>query len=47
MTVHLQTNPHTGTRIDEIEDGIYRINTPIDIPGGLGGTDRGGHPEPE
>ncbi|HEY3460352.1 MAG TPA: MBL fold metallo-hydrolase, partial [Casimicrobiaceae bacterium] len=23
----------TGTRVDEIADGIYRINTPIDIPG--------------
>jgi flavorubredoxin len=23
----------SGTRVDEIADGIYRINTPIDIPG--------------
>ena len=23
------TNPVTGTRIDEIEDGIYRISTPV------------------
>ncbi len=32
------TNPHTGTRIDEIAVGIYRINTPLRIdamPGGL------------
>jgi flavorubredoxin len=28
------TNPHSRTRIDEIADGIYRINTPVDIPGG-------------
>jgi len=27
------TNAHTGTNIQEIADGIYRINTPIDIPG--------------
>jgi flavorubredoxin len=32
------TNPHTGTRIDEVADGIYRINTPLRIdaiPGGF------------
>ena len=32
------TNPHTGTRIDEVAAGIYRINTPLrvdDIPGGF------------
>ncbi|HVG24097.1 MAG TPA: MBL fold metallo-hydrolase, partial [Thermoanaerobaculia bacterium] len=29
-----QTNPHSGTRIALIADGIYRINTPLDIPGG-------------
>lgn len=30
------TNPQTGTRIDEISDGIYRIHTPIrDAPGGF------------
>lgn len=28
------TNPHTGTNIEEIADGIYRINTPVEIPGG-------------
>ena len=27
-------NPHTGTNVHEIADGIYRINTPIDLPGG-------------
>ena len=32
------TNPHTGTRIDEVAPGIYRINTPLRIdaiPGGF------------
>jgi flavorubredoxin len=30
------TNRETGTRIDEIESGIYRIHTPLDIlPGGF------------
>lgn len=30
------TNHHTGTRIDEVADGIYRICTPLDvIPGGF------------
>jgi flavorubredoxin len=30
------TNQHTGTRADEIADGIYRICTPVDvIPGGF------------
>lgn len=32
------TNAHTGTRIDEVETGIYRINTPLlsdAIPGGF------------
>lgn len=31
-------NPHTGTRIDEVAPGIYRINTPLRIdaiPGGF------------
>lgn len=32
MTV--QQNPHSGTRIAPIADGIYRINTPVEIPGG-------------
>ena len=30
------TNPHTGTNIHEIANGIYRINTPIDFPNGQG-----------
>ena len=30
------TNPETGTRIDEIEDRIYRISTPVQkLPGGF------------
>jgi flavorubredoxin len=32
------TNPHSGTRIDEVAAGIYRINTPLRvdaIPGGF------------
>ncbi len=30
------TNAQSGTRIDEIEDGIFRIHTPVgDIPGGF------------
>ena len=32
------TNLHTGTRIDEVAEGIYRINTPLMIdavPGGF------------
>ena len=30
------TNQHTGTQVDEIADGIYRICTPMDvIPGGF------------
>jgi flavorubredoxin len=28
------SNSRTGTNIHEIADGIYRINTPIDLPGG-------------
>jgi flavorubredoxin len=31
------TNQQTGTRIDEVAAGIYRINTPIDIPALPGG----------
>lgn len=27
------TNAHSGTNVHEIADGIYRINTPLDIPG--------------
>lgn len=34
MSVHKQTNSHSGTRIDEIGNRIYRINTPVEIPGG-------------
>lgn len=28
------TNSQSGTNVHEIADGIYRINTPIDLPGG-------------
>ena len=28
------TNPQTGTNVHEIADGIYRISTPVDLPGG-------------
>jgi len=31
------TNTTSGTNLHEIAPGIYRINTPIDIPGGPGG----------
>ncbi len=30
----MTTDPHTGTNIQEIADGIYRINTPVPLPGG-------------
>jgi flavorubredoxin len=30
------TNPQSGTNLHEIADGIFRINTPIAIPGGVG-----------
>jgi flavorubredoxin len=30
------TNPQTRTNVQEIADGIYRINTPIDFPDGQG-----------
>jgi len=30
------TNPQTGTNVQEIADGIYRINTPVDLTNGLG-----------
>ncbi|MBX3024453.1 MBL fold metallo-hydrolase [bacterium] len=30
------TNPHSRTNVHEIADGIYRISTPIQIPGGVG-----------
>ncbi len=29
------TNPQSGTNVHEIADGIYRINTPVALPGGL------------
>jgi len=28
------TNAHHGTNIEEIADGIFRINTPVSLPGG-------------
>jgi flavorubredoxin len=28
------TNKQSGTNINEIADGIYRINTPVELPGG-------------
>ena len=31
------TNAASGTNLDEIAPGIYRINTPIDLPDGPGG----------
>jgi len=31
------TNPQSGTNVHEVASGIFRINTPIDIPGGPGG----------
>ena len=34
MSVHKETNAHSSTRIDEIGSGIYRISTPVEIPGG-------------
>ena len=30
------THPQTGTNVQEIADGIYRINTPMDLPDGQG-----------
>ena len=33
MTV---TNSQSGTNVHEVSDGIYRINTPLVIPGGGG-----------
>ena len=30
------TNPQTRTNVHEIADGIYRINTPVELPGGGG-----------
>jgi flavorubredoxin len=31
------TNSQSGTNVHEIADGIYRINTPVEFPGGAGG----------
>jgi len=31
------TNAQSGTNVHEIADGIYRINTPVEFPGGAGG----------
>jgi flavorubredoxin len=28
------TNKHSGTHVDEVAEGIYRISTPVRIPGG-------------
>jgi len=28
------TNTQSGTNVQEIADGIYRINTPVQLPGG-------------
>jgi flavorubredoxin len=30
------TNPQSGTNVHEVAEGIYRINTPVVIPGGVG-----------
>ena len=30
------TNPASGTNVHEVADGIYRINTPVSLPGGPG-----------
>ncbi len=30
------TNSQSGTNINEVADGIYRINTPVALPGGAG-----------
>ena len=27
------TNAHTGTNVQEIAEGIYRVNTPVELPG--------------
>ena len=29
------TNTQSGTNIHEVADGIYRINTPVALPGGV------------
>ena len=30
------TNTQSGTNVQEVADGIYRINTPVSMPGGPG-----------
>ena len=30
------TNPNSGTNVHEIAAGIYRVNTPVEIPNGPG-----------
>ena len=30
------TNAQTGTNVNEVASGIYRINTPLTLPGGMG-----------
>ena len=30
------TSSQTGTNVNEVASGIYRINTPVNLPGGLG-----------
>ena len=30
------TNSQSGTNVHEVADGIYRINTPVMLPGGAG-----------
>lgn len=30
------TNTQTGTNVHEVAEGIYRINTPVSLPGGVG-----------
>ncbi len=29
------TNSQSGTNVQEVADGIFRINTPVSLPGGL------------
>jgi hypothetical protein len=31
------TNQQSGTSVSEIADGVYRISTPVVLPGGAGG----------
>lgn len=30
------TNAQSNTNVHEMADGIYRINTPVELPGGAG-----------